>query len=259
MAATIEQIWDANDEVIAAISSADVAYNVHDVADEAEVRAAAATLTPTTYNGMPRRSTRIEARLGPTEWRIRVHYEPYERSPSSYSFEIGGGTQHVTNSIATVGAYGAPGVTPPNLQGAIGYDGERVNGIDINVPVFSFSETHYFDADDVDQAYKLKLFNLCSTMNNAAFRGHASGECLFVGASGTQREGEKWELTYRFSASPNRTGISVGAITGIAKLGWHYLWVLYGDDESAGFVIKRPVAAYVEQVYQFGNFAELQI
>jgi len=70
-----------------------------------------------------------------------------------------------------------------------------------------------------------------------------------------------WEITFRFAASLNRTGISVGSITGIAKKGWEYLWVRYADVEDAGSntLVKQPVAAYVEQVYEYGNFAALGI
>ncbi|MFO0449982.1 MAG: ParB N-terminal domain-containing protein [Pseudomonadota bacterium] len=40
-----------------------------------------------------------------------------------------------------------------------------------------------------------------------------------------------------------------------------YLWVRFIDDEdaTAKALIKRPIAAYVEQVYPYGNFANLGI
>jgi hypothetical protein len=57
-------------------------------------------------------------------------------------------------------------------------------------------------------------------------------------------------------ASPNRTGITVGDITGISKKGWEYLWVRYADSEDAAAkaIVKKPVAAYVEKVYEVGDF-----
>ena len=259
--ATVEELFDAHDEIVASTPSADILYLVRDAADEAEVRAAAAAQTHTTYNSMPRCSTRIEERVNETTWKIRVHYEPYSYNPvaDSFTFDISGGTQHITQSIATVGRYAAGGYVAPDLQGAIGFDGERIVGVDINVPVFSFSETHYKDAGEVDFAYKVALFNLCSTTNDAAFRGFAAGTCLFIGASGSQKQGGQWEITYRFSASPNRSNLAIGSITGIAKLGWHYLWVLYADAEAEGFIVKRPAAVYVEQVYETRDFSALEI
>ena len=105
-------------------------------------------------------------------------------------------------------------------------------------------------------------------MNNATFRGLAAGECLFLGASGTLHGTETdtettgdWEITYRFAASPNKTGITIGSISGIAKKGWEYLWVRYADveDMDAMAMVKRPVAAYVEQVYESADFSLLDI
>jgi hypothetical protein len=46
-----------------------------------------------------------------------------------------------------------------------------------------------------------------------------------------------------------------------SKKGWEYLWVRYADEEDAGSstLVKKPVAAYVERVYEEGNFAALGI
>ena len=87
---------------------------------------------------------------------------------------------------------------------------------------------------------------------------------LFLGASGSRRGtgvDSDWEITFRFAASPNASGISVGPISGISKKGWEYLWVRYADAEDAGSqaIVKRPVAAYVERVYDQGNFSALGI
>lgn len=91
--------------------------------------------------------------------------------------------------------------------------------------------------------------------------GLAAGECLFLGASGSKRGAEDWEITYRFAGSPNRTGLVVGPITGISKKGWEYMWVRYADSEDAAArtIVKKPVAVYIERVYEEGNFAALGI
>jgi hypothetical protein len=98
-------------------------------------------------------------------------------------------------------------------------------------------------------------------VNGSGFKGFTKGEVLFLGASGSKRGLEDWEITFRFAASPNVTGLSLGSITGIAKEGWNYLWVRFTDDEdaTAKALIKRPIAAYVEQVYPYGNFSGLGI
>jgi hypothetical protein len=55
------------------------------------------------------------------------------------------------------------------------------------------------------------------------------------------------------------SGLAVGPITGITKRGWDYLWVRYADAEDQNVLVKQPIAAYVERVYQDGNFVLLGI
>jgi hypothetical protein len=70
---------------------------------------------------------------------------------------------------------------------------------------------------------------------------------------------EDWEIAFKFAASPNATDLTVGDITRIEKKGWEYLWVRYADAEDEETLIQQPVAAYVEQVDEYGNFALLGI
>jgi hypothetical protein len=98
-------------------------------------------------------------------------------------------------------------------------------------------------------------------VNDTEFRGRAAGEVLFLGATGAKRGRGDWEITFRFAASPNATGIAIGDITGIAKNGWDYLWVLYEEqeDSTAKALVKYPKAVYVEEVYPEGDFDALEI
>jgi hypothetical protein len=191
------------------------------------------------------------------------YVDPPQAGDSTFSFDTGGGTQHITQSIATLNKYISSG-TPPDFKGAIGVTADNVEGVDITVPVYNFSETHYIDPDDVDDAYKGAIFNLTGKVNNAPFRGLAAGECLFLGASGSRRgrgADDPWEITYRFAGSPNRTGLSIGGISGINKKGWEYLWVRYQDtvDDLSNHLVKQPLAVYVEKVYEEGDFTTLGI
>jgi len=148
-----------------------------------------------------------------------------------------------------------PGKTAPDCKGAIGVTADSVEGVDITVPVYQFSETHYLADTLVTPAYKATLFALTGKVNNAAFKGFAAGEVLFLGASGSRRGYGDWEITFRFAASPNVTNLTIGDITGINKKGWEYLWVRYSDSEDAvaKALVKKPVAVYIEQVYPYGD------
>jgi hypothetical protein len=264
MAATIAELFAGRTETIGTRARAEVAYAVFDAADEAEVRTLALASTPIGYLGLPRSNVMLEERINATTWRVRVIYEapsPSQPDPggSTFSFDTGGGTQHITQSLQTVARYGPSASSA--LGGAIGYDGQNVNGVDITVPVYQFSETHQLVAGFVNQAYQGALFALTGTVNQGYFRGLQPGECLFLGASGSKRGADLWEITYKFAGSPNRSNLQVGAIGPIQKGGWEYLWVQYGDDVDAAaqVLIKKPIAVYVEQVYPSADFAGLGI
>jgi hypothetical protein len=202
------------------------------------------------------------AHQGSGLWEVSVRYgkrEPKEPGESSFSFDTGGGTHHITHSITTVARYGLPGRPPANFHSAINVHGDSVEGLDITIPVYNFKETHYIPVALVTPAYKATLFSLTGKVNNAPFKGFAAGEVLFLGASGSKRGREDWEITFSFAASPNATGLTVGDITGINKKGWEYLWVRYEDDVDgvAKQLIKKPIAVYVEQVYPYGDFSLL--
>lgn len=249
--------------------SAELVYTVRGTNDDLAARNAAETTSPATYDGQPRQSTSVEP-VGDELWEAVVRYgkaqggslpEPGE---NIFSFDTGGGTQHIAQSKETVSSHAPSGSSPPDFGGAIGVTADGVEGVDITVPVFQFSETHYFTNDQVTPSYKGTLFSLTGKVNSGAFKGFQAGEVLFLGASGARRgtdPDDDWEITFRFAASPNAIGISVGDISGISKKGWEYLWVRYADQEDTGShaIVKRPVAAYVERVYDEGSFAGLGI
>ena len=259
MSITIDERVDSRGATESNDPTADLIYIVQGTDDDLQVRSLVAATAPTTYAGLKRDKFTIET-LGAGIWECKVQYIEFS-SESQFSFDTGGGTQHITQSRANVQRQAAPGFAAPNFFGAIGVSQDRVDGTDITVPVFNFTETHYIDDALVTGAYKLALFNLTGKVNDANFKGFAAGEVLFLGASGSKRGFDDWEITFRFAASPNVANLTLGSITGINKQGWHYLWIRFVDDEdvAAKSLIKRPIAAYVEQVYDYGSFSSLGI
>ncbi|MCK6470887.1 MAG: hypothetical protein L6R28_03995 [Planctomycetes bacterium] len=261
MPATIEELFKGRSEVVGSKASAEIPYIVRGAADENEVKATVQASIPTLYAGLIFRSFEISERITVDTWRIVARYEapeaPEQENPEPVTtFDSTGGTQHITQSIQTVNSYGPAASTL--LGGAIGYDGENVGGVDITVPVWNWSETHFLSDAQLNSA---AYYNLTGKVNSDGFRGYSPGEVLFLGATGQKRGDAKWEITFKFAASPNRNGIQVGDISGISKNGWDYLWVQYGEDvdSTAKVRIKKPVAVYVEQVYEEGAFSALGI
>jgi len=242
----------------------DLVYTIKGTDSDISAKTLLYATAPATYDGLVRRTWEVE-QISEQLWEGTVSYGLMRARPdvgeSMQSFETGGGTQHITQSLSTIGSYAPAGKTAPDFKGAIGATRDSVEGVDIQVPVFQFTETHVLPNKIVTDAYKLNLYNLTAKVNQAAFRWFAAGEVLFQGVSGNKRGEDDWELTFRFAASPNKTGQTVGDITGIAKLGWDYLWVRYVSDvdETAKDTVQKPEAVYVERVYEQGDFGLLLI
>ncbi len=210
-------------------------------------------------------------RVANSAWEAVVNYgqianktnEDQEKWPvSSFQFEISGTQQKFLHSYRTLGVYSPPGRRAPYFGGLIGVTKDAVDGVDLDVAVSTFSETHYFPPEFVTKNYMSFVNRAYGKVNGYPFRGYAADEVRFLGVSGSYKGDERWvELTYRFAVSPNMDNIWIGDIGPIWKPGWAYVWVRYEDqsDTEAGALVKRPVGAYVEQVYPYLNFASLGI
>jgi len=266
--ATLTEKIDSREWTTGDRPSVTLHYLLAGVADDLAAKALLASSTASSYDGLERESIQFEPVWVDTAaddglWDCRVRYvAPEDKEPevgeSSFSFDTGGGTQHITQAITTVNKYAPPGKTAPDFGGAVGVTHDNVEGVDITVPVYNFSETHYIANENVNKG---AYFALTGKVNNASWKGFAAGECLFLGASGSKRGSDDWEITFRFAASPNKTGLTVGDIVNIDKKGWEYMWVRYADaeDATAKAIVKKPVAVYIEKVYDDGDFSTLGI
>ena len=250
-------------------TTAEVPYFVFAVDDEDMAIDYANGNVPSKLNNMELESIELDERLSADTFKVIAKYKAVNievaltstgEPDSVFSFDTGGGSRHLTQSLETVSK--APS-NAPDYGGAIGYDGENVNGIDVTIPVMNFTETHYLKASKVSTSYKKLISELTGKVNNANFKGYVPGEVLFLGASGSRRgeaRSDYWEITFKFAVSPNKTNIPVGSLSISNKNGWDYLWVRYADDVgSDNALIKKPVAAYVEKVYERADFAALGI
>lgn len=246
--------------------SVELRYVIRGTNDDIEARNALVAFSPSTYDPwgsgwfyLPRESVSVQP-VGDLLWEGVVRYGPFTpTNGSTFAFDTGGGTQHITQSKQTVAKY--PADTAPDFKGAVGVTNDSVEGVDITVPVYQFSETHYLPDETVTSAYRMTLFQLTGRVNAGVFKGFSAGEVLFLGASGSRRGYGDWEITYRFAASPNVSNLTIGDITGIDKKGWEYLWVRYADSEDtvAKALVKKPLAVYIERVYDNGDMSLLGI
>lgn len=247
-------------------------YRLGGTSDEALALSTANGSVPSTYGSAPvlvKQTVKVEPVWVDTvsdtgEWRVTATYgesEPAEVGGSSYNFDTGGGTSHITHSKSTEHSYKAGGGSAPDHKNAIGWTPDGIEGVDIVTPVFNFSETHILDDATINAAYKLALRNATGKTNSATFKGFAAGTVLFLGASGSKRGSDSWEVTFNFAVGTNETGLAVGDITGIAKDGWEYLWIRFEDevDDTAKSRVRRPLAVYIEKVYDSADFSTIGI
>lgn len=178
--------------------------------------------------------------------------------PSEWSFDTTGGTTHITTSLGTT----KYGTNAPDCKGAIGVvDADTVEGCDIIIPQFRWTEKKVFTTAQMTLAFAKTISELTGTTNNAEFRGWAAGEVLFLGASGSKRGGGNWDVSFTFAMEKNKTGLTIGDITGIDKKGHQYLWVRFAAKKDATnyAMVRQPIAVYVEDVYEESDFDDLNI
>ncbi|NBT36224.1 MAG: hypothetical protein EBT03_11950, partial [Betaproteobacteria bacterium] len=252
-----------------AASSYSKSYKVFGTTDDTEVHAEAngyitGTLAYWQYPGQPNVQLRAESYsvsyLGDNAWQVTISYEKQgaddddQRDPlkRARSFDTSGGTQHITQAESGTASSGVATDTPerrygtnaPDMKGAIGVDGNSVNGVDIVVPALTWTESYDVPHSYVTSNWIKGVAALTGSVNNAAFRGFAAYEVLFMGASGSQewddeRGNGPWSLQFKFVASPNVTGKTIGDVTGIEKKGHEYLWVRYEDAVDSDTLIKK--------------------
>ncbi len=208
-------------------------------------------------------------------WDITLKYGLWTQT-ETLTGQIGGGTLHRTFSLETVHWYdvanGADNDDTPLFGQLIGVDGLDVKGVDIPDNNFAFTIRKKFLASSLAADYIDDIRDLVNTTNNDdasyVWRGQtmsfAEGELVFRGAEfadgAADLNGSPYiEFNFKFEFSKNVTGLSIGDITGIAKKGWEYLWVLTRLTDVHNTRVKVPVACYIERVYEAGDYTAFGI
>ncbi len=246
--------------------SAEWPYFVFGQATEAEALDAVLSEAPSTFNGLRLDRVKFQEQLNEDTCKVLVTYKtiPGELSGDegeAFSFDTTGGTQTVTQSKSTVASYVKTGATAPNFGGAINYDGEQVNGVEIIQPVLNFDIVGVFTAQEVTTTFLNTLMEMTSSVNSTTWRGRAAGTVLFRGVTGSGKTNAPCDLTFHFSYSPNRSNFTVGEITVSEKKGWDYMWVYYGksEDTSSKTIVRKPLAVYIEQLFELKDFDDLNL
>lgn len=188
------------------------------------------------------------------------------------SFDVNLDTLRIYRSYQTLASYNELGKTDDTLTpkpkdkygGQINVTQDGTEGADVRIPVGGFQVTFYAPVATVTPTYRKTVLDMVGKVNNATFYGHASGEVMFSGVAGRQRNASDWELTFRFEVSPNQTNINIANLITVTEVeGWDLLWVEYfpksKDIFDPGKVITLPKEAFVERIYERADFSALGI
>lgn len=187
----------------------------------------------------------------------RYSYQKPE-SDIGYEFEAGSQTVTITHALQTT-SYSGGGRAAPNFQNGINVSSEgKIQGIDIEVPKFSFSLTINWPVDLVTRAYQLTVSDLVGKVNNGTYYDLPEGSVKFLGARG-RTQGDRFPIVYRFEFSPPDSGTTIGDITVSPRQGWTYLDIYRATkaDATAKKKVEFAHSVYVHKVYPAANFALL--
>ena len=242
--------------------------------DEATARALRDGMVPVTWGPAPLWLQAVEVVERKSTfgiWDGSANYGPVKLPDAgdwTWDFDCTPETIHVTHGVRHIRDYGSPSFpgAAPNHQGAIGVTADgSIEGCDWYGPKFEWNEKHVLQYTGAADAWQLatNLANFAGCLNSGNFRGFGPGCVLFVGASGgrsTTRPG-LFDLTVRFRAQGDATGLVIGDITGIAKKAWEYLWVESKPkkDPASPNLIQMPAAVHIEQMGTLVDFSGLGI
>ncbi len=238
----------------------ELVYTASGEFDDAQVHSYALSLAPLTVarpTGTLYRTGIVVEPVGHKLYEVRARYGRH--GSATFTFDTTGATVNVQCAKEHRGSYTAAGADGDgNHSGAIKVrEGGDVQGADIVIPALKLTYTYRHPRGVVNETYAKTLAGATGCTNLNPFRGFSPGELLFFGASGSDGTDAEAEVSYQFIASQNVVGMSIGAITGIAKDGHDYVWVEFEDAVVNGRACKVPLRANVERVYDPIDFASV--
>lgn len=186
------------------------------------------------------------------------------------AFDTSAQTEHVIRTM--IGQTPYPADVNVNLKDPIKSFGnligvedlDTINGVDRYWPGLTYEVTR--QRTSCSDAYIQTLYALTATVNDAPWKIYAAGEALFLGATGRQRtagHSTRWDVTYRFLGSKNKSvDVTLAGIVGalaIAKGGWEYMWFRTKKQytkatKTLNVVVVRAV---VTRLYESSDFTDL--
>lgn len=264
--------------------SAERSYIITGESSGSAAKALLLLTAPDSYLGLPRRSLDVSVEeqdtaddAGQSDYIGRVPYglgggqtSDLEVGDTRITVSTLGGSVHITQSLNTEHTFGIA----EDYEGAIGVDGDGgISGTDIFTGGLDFTITKIVASNSLSDSYLANILILTTPnphTNDATFShtdtdgrkvSLAAGECLFLGMTNSPRGNGEDELRFNFKGSANLSDALPSTPWTIAKDGWEHLWLSYAREEDgvAKKLVSKPISAYVEKVYNSGNFGLLSL
>lgn len=256
-------------------------YVVIGTEDEKVAIATAVDATSAIYSGRTttlKRQPASASKQGNEFWYVDIPYETDaaggqpEAPPKPYEYVItnqtGTGNVKITKAKALADEKSWDAAAPPDTNFAIGFDGKKVNGVDILTGSTKMSLKVTYPARVITQQ-QLAAWNSYAAephYNNDNFLGYEAGELLYVGNNATvtidMARGDVTSdvaVTFDFLVSPNqKQPYTVAGITmETDRKGWDYVDVRYEKSEDGGALVPKALYVYVWRVYDSQSFGSL--
>ena len=201
--------------------------------------------------------------IGNGIWEVIARYSYTEAilEAMEFAFETSGGTQHIVHSLGSRG-YAPADKTAPSCHGLIGATADGIEGVDVGVPAFQWTEMYAMLASEVTAEFKLTCYNLTNKVNTTTFRGFDAKTVQFLGASGAVRALDSYAyITLRFTAQPRIQNYAFGdapdQIIVDYKDGWEYITIRAERETDEGVLNQKPKLVYVHTVFDHAEFGDL--
>lgn len=188
-------------------------------------------------------------------WDVTAPYGKLDKTVGQYRFAFSttGGTVNIKQAKAHIAHY--PNVAGNNNEGAIDVEGDTVHGTEIVIPALKLTYTFRHPLGIVNETLAVRLARLTGQTNSATWHGFKAGECLFLGAIGSDGSDAEAEVAYEIAASQEMTNATIGPITGVSKKGWEIAWSSFLPVPAGGKPIRKVDYISVERVYDSFAFA----
>ena len=211
---------------------------------------------------------------GGGNWEVVVSYVK-NPDQETLSYSIGVQSTKMYTSLSTVRTYdcvngGIDTDATPNFFKSIGINGQNIDGVEVEIGKTTFTINRKLKMSTLSADYLDIVQAMTPSINDDTFdytfKGQVlswdSGELKFGGVHFQLTSDDALDITYSFAVSKNLVAganFTIGSSDAIEKLGWDYMWVFSrpATDAVANILVKQPLGAYIEKVFDYTDFSVL--